>query len=836
MSQQYTADSIDVATNLAGIRRRPTGWIVSKGVAGQVHMIREILDNSVDELILRPEGGTIYICMFRDKVLDKYQIVVRDTGRGIPNAALMDVTTILGASGKSGAKSAYTNSAGLFGMGAKVAAALSTRFRVISKNYLDAEAGSILLNDSEVVSHRNELAIIPNGVLTVFEPDLDPKFLIEGKEFMDSGYLDLVAICKQLNIFNENINFQFYVFDRKIPEKFWTAPIQDAYAVIDQIITQKDCSVEYASDTVGDKAAYLFDLWKFNSSVLFQDVYVKEPISEKDRLGFNIKLFFAKKSSTGSSQFFISVNNVALVDKLENSATLAFMTVLRNNLAEHIEEEHLKQFVLTDYRFPTMLAAIGVKYKNAEFSGVTKVSFKDAHFAKQMASDFAALSAMLPEGYWQHVLGLVKPDIELRYSQMYDGPVKKSESRTVFTRLNFPENYKDCVSTDNSVTELYIVEGTSANNIVTTRDKEHQAIYLTRGKPTNVATLFAQMTDNRKKLLADPIYQDLMQLLGISPNTTDMSICRFGKIIICNDADADGYHIRSLHLNNFYILNHRLVENGMVWLANPPLYSMRINKSRSLFLRDKTALMDARVEYIYKPTLEIKVDSNAGVIELTPEAYRDTCYLVNHIGEHFSQVAEQLNIPLLILERLVFAIEHLYPTINLPELVKAFESSDQPGFIRIQTNDVGKFIVISVGHEDYVIGLSSVGDTIVNHLLPLVKKYRCRDYMFLVKSKKNGSSLMQETPMTMMMLYICFSQLNGMFDISRYKGLGEMHPEDCFSTLMNPETRSLTQVTSSGSPEENYALIGKADSTERKKLLTTTTVLSNVFARENVRS
>ena len=89
--------------------------------------------------------------------------------------------------------------------------------------------------------------------------------------------------------------------------------------------------------------------------------------------------------------------------------------------------------------------------------------------------------------------------------------------------------------------------------------------------------------------------------------------------------------------------------------------------------------------------------------------------------------------------------------------------------------------------------------------------------------------------MTMMMLYICFSQLNGMFEISRYKGLGQMRPEDCFNTLMNPETRSLTKVTSSGNPEENYALIGKADSSERKRLLTTTTVLSNVFARENVR-
>ena len=833
MSQQYTADSIDIAVNLAGIRRRPTGWIVSKGIAGHVHMIREIIDNSVDELILRPEGGTIYICMFRDRVANKYQMVIRDTGRGIPKAALLDVTTILGASGKSGEKSAYANSAGLFGMGAKVAAALSTRFRVISKNYLDTEAGSILLNDSEVISHRDEMAAIPDGVLTVFEPDLDPRFLIEGKEFMDSGYFDLVAICKQLNIFNENINFQFYIFDRKLPEGFWTAPIQDAYAIMDRAIQQQDGIVEYASNAVGDKAAYLFDLWKLNSSIVFQDTYVKTPVSEKDRLGFNIKMFFSKKTTNGNPQYFISVNNVALVDKTENSATVAFMSVLRTCIAEHLEEDHLKQFVLNDYRFPTLLVAIGIKYKNAEFSGVTKVSFKDAAFAKQLSAEFAATSAMLPAGYWEHVLSILKADIELRYSQLYDGPVKKSETRTVFARLNFPANYKECKSPDKQLNELYIVEGTSANNIVTKRDNNHQAIYLTRGKPTNAATLFEQMGENRKKLLADPIYQDLMTILGITPNTTDMSNCLFGKIIICTDADADGYHIRSLHLNNFYILNHRLIEQGMVWLANPPLYSMRIAKSRSLFLRDKTALMDARVEYIYKPTLNIRIDSPAGIIELPPDAYRDMCYMVNYLGEHFSQVAKQLNIPLLILERLALSVGHLYPTVNLPELIKSFESADQPGFIRVQSNDVGKFIVVSVGREDYVIGLSSVGDTIVSHLLPLMKKFKYRDYMFLVTSSKPGSSLATETPMTMMMLYICFSQLNSLFEISRYKGLGQMYPEDCFNTLMNPETRSLTRVTSSGSPEENYALLGKESSTTRKQLLTTTSVLSNLFAREN---
>lgn len=831
--REYTAETIDVAQNLAQIRRRPTQYICSKNVDGQIHMIREILDNSIDEIMLRPEGGTIYICLFRDRVNNRYQIGILDNGRGIPSKALLDVTTIIGASGKASALSAYNASSGLFGAGAKVAAALSSRFRVISANYLEKVVGSIYLENSEVVNHVNEEVQLPSGVLTVFEPDLS--FFTDGPVTMESGYLDLVSFCKQLNIFNAQVNFQFYLFDRRISEDFWVANVENARKIFEDFLFRKPKTIAYDTSAVPDKYAYLFELWKTNSNIVYQDNYTKISAMTADRLSFDIRLYFTKKSATGSPQFFISINNILLREKAENSATATFMNILRKHISENLEEPHYKRYVLEEYRFSTMLLALDIKFNNAEFSGTTKDNFSDEKFIKRFAKEVEELieNKNIPD-YWKRLTDAVRPDIELRYAQTYDVAVKRSDDKKVFTELNFPGNYHECKSSENDKCELYIVEGTSAGNITSTRNNNFQAIYETRGKPVNAATNFNDRVANRNILLKDPVYQDLMKILNIGPNTTDMSKARYSKIIIATDADADGYHIRSIHLNNLYIINPLIIESGMVWLANPPLYSMEIGSKKRLFLRDRTALTDARIEFLYKPTLDFNIVTNDAEVKVSDyKLYREICYLVNHIGDQFDLVAKQLNIPLLILERLVLALDKLYPNIDFKALEHIFDTSDPNTDVRVRINEIGKFMVVSVNKTDYPIGLESIGETIVKHILPIIKKYRYNEYLFKVRSNHKNATIKEPTLMSMMMLYISMRQLDSLFTVRRYKGLGEMDSPDCYSTIMNPETRSLTHVENVGSPEMNFALLGK-DTSERKILLTETGTLSNLFIKENV--
>ena len=154
--QEYTADQIQTTTNLQQIRRRPAGFIGTKDIAGQVHMIREIIDNSVDELILRPTGGIVNIVLFRDTIKGIYQLLITDDGRGIPSDALERATTVLGSSGKTKEHGVYLAAGGQFGYGLKAAAALSKKFLIVSVNNTESIGSSIYLEDGEIIHEDQE--------------------------------------------------------------------------------------------------------------------------------------------------------------------------------------------------------------------------------------------------------------------------------------------------------------------------------------------------------------------------------------------------------------------------------------------------------------------------------------------------------------------------------------------------------------------------------------------------------------------------------------------------------------------------------------------------------
>lgn len=826
---RYSAEDIQTFSNLEHVRHRPNAYVGDRGVGGQIHTVWEILSNSVDELILKPEGGPIWIGVLCDYVKNRYQVFVRDTGRGIPSAQLENATTVIGTSGKMDSK-AYLASGGQFGIGAKVAAALSSRYRVISHNYLEQVTGDIYLEDGKIVDHHDDPYIVPAGVTTVVELDVDTYFN-GGIEFMTTGYLDLVSICRKLNIFNEDLDFHFFLYERTLPNKFWTATTEEADTIITKFINSNQKQIIYVADQVVDKASYLQEIWRINYPVIYKAVFTKNPADPQDRLGFDVKLFFTKRSSTGNPQYFITVNNVELPDKTENSATVTFNRVLSRRIINELTEDHLKQFVTSDYRFPTMCLALGIRYNGAELSGVTKTSFKDTNFAAQFEAELNQIFDIQQDGFWKNLVEQIKPDIETKYAQTYDAPVSKNEGKKTFMDLNYIGNYKECRGTDHD--ELYIVEGQSAGGIMSTRNPDFQAIYTTRGKPVNVATSADQIDENRRRLLQDPIYQDLMKVMNISPRTIDLSNARFKKIIIATDADPDGYHIASLHINNFYILNPRIVESGMIWWANPPLYSMNITGKRNLYLRDNSAYHEALLNYIYRPSLDIKIELGDGsIITPDPELEREIYYLIDTIGEKFRQVSEQLNLPVNILERLVMAIGDIYPVVNYDKLAQYFVSSDAPGYIRLQCYPKNSYVVLSIGPEDYPIAMAATGKAIKDHLIQDVNKYHLCEFNFRVTSKLKGGVL-HDTPMTSMSLYQCLTVLRDKFKVSRYKGLGKMPGDSCFETIMDPTRRSLTQITTIGDWRLNYKLIGKKDTSERKRLLSDTNTLSTLFSKQN---
>src|SRR5574344_833868 len=421
---KYDASSIETHKGLDYIRTRPTFYVENRGVEGQVHTLWEILSNSVDEIAPKTEGGSIWVGLLFNHKNNKYQIFILDTGRGIPADKLKDTQTEPGTSGKMNSD-AYGASAGMVGVGAKVAVALSNKFRAITSNYLEKNRiGSIYLEDGISKDHHDEAIELLSGMLSVCELDVD-QFFGGGAEFIGSGYMDLVNHCKKINIFNPGIDFNVFSCNRFLPEAFWTADAFTATEIIRDFITNKPKEVLYASSITPDKSAYLFDMWKINSNLIYSDIFHKDPLTVNDRLAFDIKLFFTKKSATAYTQYFISVNNVDLVDKTENSVTTTFLKHIRKRIVSYLnpadeKEAHLIKFVQEDYRFPTMCLAIGVLYSKTELAGATKNSFKNSEFSKEFGNQIERIFDERGTEYWMRFVELLKPDIQTRYSQTYD--------------------------------------------------------------------------------------------------------------------------------------------------------------------------------------------------------------------------------------------------------------------------------------------------------------------------------------------------------------------------------------------------------------------------------
>lgn len=831
---KYTADSIYSMSDMESIRRRPNALLVDMGAGGVTQLIWEYVTNSLDEYIALRQNGTIDVAVLCDIASNNFQIVIRDDGRGIPKDRLVNVYTKLNTSGKVYENSAYRSSTGEFGKGAKVATALSTRFRAISKNYLEKEASTLYTQDGVIVNTEEVPDLnIYNGVTVVFQLDMNFFTDLVGVNFGLANYNDVVNMCKRLSVFNEVATFRVYRSEHLLPNTFWTSDIIKALTIVDRAIQGASC--EFDSSLELDKSDYLFSQWKMIHAPSFTDRVLKKPVNDADRLEFDVRFYFTKKSPTSTPQYFLTVNNVTMSDYSTDSATVTVVKVLRDILSNYVPEDNYRKFVKEEYTFPTLLAAVGILYDGALHGGTTKSSFRNKVFEEQFYAELYGALISKGDEYWQRIYELLSNDILTRYSSYYDIPVKKADEH-VFTDLNLPDNYYECRSTDNTKTELYIVEGTSAGSIVSTRNAEYQAIYTTRGKPLNPARSEARMELDRRELTKDKIYQDIMRILNVNPRTTDMSKCRFSKIILATDADPDGYHISTLHIHDLYLINPLLISSGIVWVANPPLYSVDISKNKRLFLRDKKALMDARINFIYKQAFDFQiitdVNGTENVVEVNHELYREVCYLLTYIGEQFDVVAQQLDIPLLILERFVYAIKYLYPVIDYEHICDYF-ASDDGDEVQLNMLPEQQTLVVSIGDKDFPISLTDIGKVIKDYLLPITKKYKYDSLYFNFRWLLKNAVSHEYQLMSPMQVYTILAQLNNEIKVKRYKGLGEMPKDSCFETLMDPTTRSLTHITGAGDTSKNYRLVGKDTVEDRKALMASNGSLSSSFMRMN---
>jgi len=575
--KEYNADKIKVLEGLEGVRHRPAMYIGSVGKQGLHHLVYEIVDNSVDEAM----AG--YCNLIIVKLLRDGGVSVLDNGRGIPvephpiykKPALEIVVTKLHAGGKFD-KGSYSVSGGLHGVGISVVAALSKLMKVVVKRngkiYQQEYKIGKPLYDVKVVGEcdKNE-----HGTEVTFYPD-ETIFTTTKFDFsvLETRFKEIAFLNKNLKIIlnEEETN--------KVEEFYYEGGI-----------------IEFVKWINSSKEA------------LHKPIYFIKTDN-------NIVLETAIQYNNGYHESLLSFVNT--INTIEGGThVIGFRTALTRAINEYAKKNNLiknESFSGDDVR-EGLSAIISLKVPEPQFEGQTKTKLGNSEIKGIVESiTFSSLSEFFEEN----------PTIARRIIQKAEeaqkarNAAKKAKElirrKSAFGGGGLPGKLADCSKNKAEETELFIVEGDSASgSSKMARNKEFQAILPLKGKILNVEKA------NQIKVLSNEEISNLITAIGTGiGEEMNLDKLRYGKIIINTDADVDGAHIRTLLLTFFFRFMPKLIENGHIYIAVPPLYRVRKKKDHYVYSDEELK------ELIEQLGGNVEVTRFKGLGEMNPEQLWET--------------------------------------------------------------------------------------------------------------------------------------------------------------------------------------------------------------------
>ena len=533
---KYNAEQIQVLDGLEHVRKRPGMYIGSVSVRGLHHLVYEIVDNSVDEAL----AG--YCTHIKVQIEPGNVICVEDDGRGIPVdihpktkiSAAETVYTKLNAGGKFGGDSGYKVSGGLHGVGASVVNALSTW--------------------TEVTIQRD------GGIYEMkFQKGKTVEPLTRIGDSKKTG--TKVRFLADETIF-ESLNYDYETLENRFREMaFLTKGLS--------------ISIEDKREEEGKKADFCFE-GGLNSFVEFlnknkEKINPKPIYIEKDgEIPTEIAIQYTTAYSENIYSFVNNINTIEGGTHLEGFKRALTKTFNDYARSHNLIKEKDPNLQGEDIR-EGITAVISVKVKEPQFEGQTKTKLGNSNVAGTVQSLVAeALSTFLEENP-----NIAKAILEkcIGASRAREAARKARElvrRKSALESTTLPGKLADCSSKVPEECEVYIVEGDSAGGSAKQgRDRKFQAILPLWGKMLNVEKSRADKIYNNDKL--QPVILAVGAGIG---NDFDISKIRYGKVIIMADADVDGSHIRTLLLTFFFRYMRPLIENGNVYLAQPPLYKL----------------------------------------------------------------------------------------------------------------------------------------------------------------------------------------------------------------------------------------------------------------------
>ena len=599
----YGADDIQILEGLEAVRKRPGMYIGSTGESGLHHLVYEIVDNAIDEAL----AG--YCTEINVKILPGDVIEVTDNGRGIPTgihpkekiSAATVVYTILHAGGKFGG-GGYKVSGGLHGGGASVVNALSewlelTVYDGKEIHFQRFENGGHYKEQMKVIGTTDK-----TGTQVRFKPDLT---IFHSTEFKYDILLDRLREQAFLNA-----GLKIVLSDLRDEDK----PKQEVLQYEGGIISY----VEWLQKKRGAEA-------------LHPDVVYIEGLLDN----ISVEIAFQYNTDFNSETFRSFANNIHTVDG--GTHEIAFKNALNkvindfvkqykeqqanNNKKSKKKQDEVKEFVpLSGEAIREAInAVISVKLPECEFEGQTKGKLGNPEVRPVVYKITVEKLTYYFEEHPDTIATIAQKCINAQAARDAAKKAMEAKRKSVTDGASLPGKLADCSDTDPEKTEVYIVEGDSAGGSAKQgRDRRFQAILPLWGKMLNVEKARADKVYNNDKL--QPVVKALGTGIG---EDFDITKLRYGRVVVMADADVDGSHIRTLLLTFFFRFMRPLIEEGHVYLAQPPLFKVfRGKKVRYAFSDEER---DAYIaELAGESNAKVDVQRYKGLGEMDPEQLWET--------------------------------------------------------------------------------------------------------------------------------------------------------------------------------------------------------------------
>ena len=750
--KKYTASNIKVLKDLLAVRKRPAMYIGNTSTEGLHHLLYEVVDNSVDEAL----AG--YCDQIDIKILGDNSVIVKDNGRGIPVdihkteklPALEVVMTKLHAGGKFDNKT-YKVSGGLHGVGVSVVNALSEYLEVEvylngSVYYQRYERG-VTVSPMEIIGKTKK-----RGTSIHFRPDKD---IFETTDFS----FDIIRQrMRELAFLNTGLKINIYD-DRTHKEKklFYKGGIVSF--------------VEYLNQN--------------------QDVIHPKPIYiNGERNGVNIEIALQYNRSY-IQKIFSFANNINTREG--GSHLVGFKTALTRSINSYLQgSQQGKNIRLTgdDVR-EGITAVISVKLREAQFEGQTKSRLGNSEVKGLVENLVNEKLTNVFEENPQIIKNILHKVVESATVREAAQKARELTRRKGILSENFlPGKLADCQEKEPEKCEMFLVEGDSAGGSAKQgRNRRFQAILPLKGKILNIEK------SRFDKMLSSEEIRTIISALGTGIGQEEYNILklRYNKVIIMTDADVDGSHIRTLLLTFFYRQMPDLVEEGHLYIAKPPLYRMKDGKQEIFFHNE-----DSYNSYLIDRVSEKETVWVTGKKEITGKKLRFLLHtLIDYLDKIDSLEKKGYNRRFL---NLICLKEINKNHIKDKDLtISLSKELEKEAFITEE-------IIFDEEHNRYELLLKDqknngfhfkvnwelLTSPEFQKALNLDRQLKDLNSPFFLVGDEKGKTQIQTKEK--LVEYLVDKAKKGTV-VQRYKGLGEMNPEQLWQTTMDPERRALVRVT-----------------------------------------